>query len=420
MPHTNDVRPGNRWKVLLAFNRNFISRFTDNLNTFDKGQNKHLFSFLNSRISNPVYSTEVAAAGTLSPTIGRRNSDAFIENKLLRGFRAQWMLGDILRFGFTYVNIHKEHPQREDNPWTGTVANTPPETIVLVFRDNSPEDYLSEKPNGAKVKWVKFEIQTYNYDPETKIRTKNQLKVVEKFATDAAAFGPTTFPVDDPYTQGGYLDESGAYWTADGFDSFQCVLDMEEAGIDPRTVESVTIKMKLKGDYWIEVLGYSSKNLGALEDAWPKDETGLIPMPFRDVIEAPGNDLKDQKTAKTITYEYGAARGASLWGLDIEGSIPYLGYVQAQYAVNPKYKQYPTISKDTIGYSQLTADNPDDPSARTFSEVDGEAFESKLAGDDNDGRDKAWFINLKQRRGKVCAINAQLRRRRELVRRPQR
>lgn len=360
---------------------------------------KMLLSFLNSRISNPVYGAEVAAAGSLAPTIGRRNSDDFIENKRLAGFRGQAKIGDILRFGFTYVNLHKKHPQRIDNPWTGTVANTPPEQIVLTFRDNSPEDYLSEDPNGAKVQWVKFKIQTYEPgDEEEDIpATKLPLEIIEKTIDD---FVPTTIPEEDPYSKGGETDDTGLYLTANGFDSFQCVLNLEDEGIDPRTVESVKIEMRVKGDYWIEVLGFSSKNVGAIEDPWPRTETGIINMPFRDYLEAPDNNLEDQNSPKTITYDYGASRAAVLWGVDLEGTLPFLGYIQAQYAENPKYKQYPTISKESIGYSQLAADNPDDPTARTFSEVDGERFESKLAGGNNDDRDKAWFVNLKQRFGK--------------------
>jgi hypothetical protein len=357
---------------------------------------KMLLSFLNSRISNPVYSAEVAAAGSLAPTIGRQNSDEFIENKRLVGFRGQAKIGDILRFGFTYINLHKQHPQRIDNPWTGTVANTPPERIVLTFRDNSPEDYLSEDPNGAKVAWVKFKIQTYE-PVEDDLPIKNPVEIIERFPGD---FVPTSIPEEDPYSKGGELDDTGLYQVANGFDSFQCVLDMEEEGIDPRTVESVSIDMRMKGDYWVEVLGYSSKNVGAVEDPWPRNETGVIDMPYRDFIEAQGNDLEDQDEAKVITYEYGAARGAVLWGIDLEGSLPILGYVQAQYSINPKYKQYPTISEEKIGYSQLAADNPDDPTARTFSEIDGLRFESKLAGADNNSTDKAWFVNLKQRFGK--------------------
>jgi len=373
-------------------------------------QSKHLFSILNSRISNPVYGADVVAANTLAPTIGRQNSDDFIENKRLIGFRGQAMLGDILRFGFTYVNLHKEHPQRLDNPWSGTVANTPPDRIVLTFRDNSPEDYLADEMNGAKVKRVDFIIQHLvpkDINPEVMVL---KTTTVRKDAADPAVFTRTLLPEPDDYSKGGEMDASGQFRAADGFDSFQVVLDMAVPGmdrngmeiepIDPRNVKSVKIEMRIKGDYWVEVLGYSPKNVGAIADAWPRNELGVIDMPFRDVIEAPGNDPEDQNVEKTITYEYGAARAAVLWGVDVEGSVPYLGYVQAQYAENPKYKQYPTIPEDQIGYSQLAADNPDDPAARTFSATEGESFEAKAAGEENDGRDKAWFINMKQRFGK--------------------
>ena len=86
------------------------------------------------------------AAANLAPTLGRRNGlneDAgirHIENARLVGFRAQGLLGDIFRVGFTYMNLHKEHPERIENPMMGTVPNTPPERIVVLFRDDSPED----------------------------------------------------------------------------------------------------------------------------------------------------------------------------------------------------------------------------------------------------------------------------------------
>jgi hypothetical protein len=362
---------------------------------------KHLFSLLNSRISNPINAADVAAAGTLAPTLGRRNSDAFLENKRLVGFRGQGMIGDILRVGFTYINLHKEHPQRTDNPWTGTVANTPPNQIVLTFRDDSPEDYMKgSDANGAKVAWIKYHIKTY--DPAAKTW---DTRIVEKGQKD---FTRTLIPEENPYSKGGESD--GEYWAANGFDSFQCVLDMDKEKIDPRTIQSLVIEMKVKGDYWIDVLGFSPQNKGDAKGPWPKTETGFIDMPYRDVIERPNNDKTENDKPRIVRYEYGSARGAALWGIDIEGNVPYIGFVQAQYALNPKYKQYPTISKDKIDYSQKKADNPDDPTARTFSEVDGHRFDSMYTTKDakdelkkdsySSSTDKAYFVNLKQRFGK--------------------
>ena len=108
-------------------------------------QERHLFTLLNSRISNPVQLSDAAA--NLAPTLGRRNGFSddvglrHIENARLIGFRAQGLLGDVFRVGLTYVNLHKEHPERVENPlFGGSVANTPPERIIVVFRDDSPED----------------------------------------------------------------------------------------------------------------------------------------------------------------------------------------------------------------------------------------------------------------------------------------
>ena len=84
---------------------------------------RHLFTLLNSRISNPSQLSD--AVPTLAGTFGRRNGfsdDAglrHIENARLLGFRAQGLLGDVFRAGFTYINLQKQHPERVENPMLG-------------------------------------------------------------------------------------------------------------------------------------------------------------------------------------------------------------------------------------------------------------------------------------------------------------
>ena len=109
-------------------------------------QEHHLFSLIHSRISNPIRITDDPPLQILAQELGRRNGlnatsgVRNIENARLVGFRGQGLLGEMLRVGFTYVNLHKEHPERLIGSLMGTVANTPPETISVVFRDDSPED----------------------------------------------------------------------------------------------------------------------------------------------------------------------------------------------------------------------------------------------------------------------------------------
>lgn len=440
-------------------------------------QERHLFSLINSRISNPAQLSDqgIAGAATLGPTLGRRNGlndDAgvrHIENARLVGFRGQGLLGDIFRVGFTYVNLHKEHPERVENPLMGTVANTPPESITVVFRDDSPEDnhaalvtdFEGYSPDlhdgniqggvGAAFKSMKITIITQaleevsaedlaeGYEPSLE---PEQLIEIEVFADEITPVEPTTAANVRPSVD-------GEWKIVDGFNKMKYDLVFADHDIEPRTVKSVVFDMVVAGDYNIAVIGFSEANM-AESDAevqeWIKTEDGHIQMPYRDIIEAPGNygqspDYTDNRETlfdnpsewegegrpRKVTYRYGAARAAVLYGLDLEGTVGNV-FVRAHYSINGKYKQYPTIPKDKMGFSRLTAnivtedgEEPTgisiDPATQlpvdasgipTYSETEGERFEARLGGDGTDvdgdgelGRESAWFVQLKSRFGKL-------------------
>ena len=437
-------------------------------------QERHLFTLINSRISNPVYLVESAGNNaTLVGTLGRRNGlndDAgvrHIENARLIGFRGQGLLGDIFRVGFTYVNLHKEHPERVENPFMGTVANTPPESITVVFRDDSPEDnhvalitdfegYDPDQHNqniqggvGAAFKSMVVNIITQEledvsaedladgYEPSLQPEQSQQIEVTLDEITPVAATHNVRDSVD------------GNWKIVDGFNKMKYDLVFAEHDIDPRTVKSVVFEMIVAGDYNIAVIGFSEANMAESDpeiQEWIKTEDGHIEMPYRDIIEAPGNygqssDYTDNRATlfdnpsqwsgegepRKVTYRYGAARAAVLYGLDLEGTVGNV-FVRAHYSINGKYKQYPTIPKNKMGFSRLTAnveteDGEEatgisiDPATQlpvdaaghpTYSETEGERFEAMLGGNGTDeggdgelGRESAWFIQLKSRFGKL-------------------
>ncbi len=438
-------------------------------------QERHLFTLINSRISNPVQLTDAAA--NLAPTLGRRNGlneDAgvrHLENARLIGFRAQGLLGDIFRVGFTYVNLHKEHPERVENPMMGTVANTPPESITVVFRDDSPEDnhnlvtqFSGYDANlhsdnlqggvGAAFKSMAITVITQEVEDltpeeiEEGVEPKSQPAKTEKIEV----FINDITPIDVGGLPSEIRDSTDGKWVmVDGFNKMKYDLVFEEHGIEARTVQSVVFDMVVAGDYNIAVIGFSNANKAAegadpFAEEWIKTEDGHIEMPYRDVIEAPGNygqssdytsnrsSLKDDPSSWTgegrprkVSYRYGAARAAVLYGLDLEGTIGNV-FVRAHYSINGKYKQYPTIPKDQTGFSRLkpTIIGEDgeeetgvsiDPATGlpldrngipTYSETEGERFEARLGGDGTDeggdgelGRETAWFIHLRSRFGKL-------------------
>ena len=438
-------------------------------------QERHLFTLINSRISNPVQLTDAAA--NLAPTLGRRNGlneDAgvrHIENARLLGFRAQGLLGDIFRVGFTYVNLHKEHPERVENPMMGTVANTPPEVISVVFRDDSPEDnhnlvtqFSGYDENqhggnlqggvGAAFKGLTATVMTQELEDLTPAEIEegvepksqpSQTQKIEVFVNDLT-------PIDVGGLPSEIRDSVDGEWKiVDGFNKMKYDLVFADHGIDPRTVQSVVFDMVVAGDYNIAVIGFSDANKAAegadpFAEEWIKTEDGHIEMPYRDVIEAPGNygqspdytsnrsSLFDNPSSwegegrpRKVRYHYGAARAAVLYGLDLEGTIGNV-FLRAHYSINGKYKQYPTVPKDQIGFSRLkpTIQGEDgeeetgvsiDPATGlpldrngipTYSETEGERFEARLGGDGTDesgdgemGRETAWFIHLRSRFGKL-------------------
>lgn len=439
-------------------------------------QERHLFTLINSRISNPVKLTDAAA--NLAPTLGRRNGlneDAgvrHIENARLVGFRAQGLLGDIFRVGFTYVNLHKEHPERVENPLMGTVANTPPESISVVFRDDSPEDnhgvvtqfsgYDENKHGqniqggvGAAFKSMTVTVITQATEELTADEIADgvepaiqpeQTQKIEVFVNDIT-------PIDVGGLPSEIRDSVDNEWKiVDGFNKMKYDLIFADHDIEPRTVKSVVFDMVVAGDYNIAVIGVSAANRAAegadpVVEEWIKTEDGHIEMPYRDVIQAPGNygqssdytsnrtqlydnpsDWDGEGRPRKVRYRYGAARAALLYGLDLEGTVGNV-FLRAHYSINGKYKQYPTLPKDKVGFSRTTttiiSDEGDeeetgisiDPATGltldrngipTYAETEGERFEARLGGDGTDesgdgqlGRESAWFIQLRSRFGKL-------------------
>ncbi|MCY3549841.1 MAG: hypothetical protein OXH39_05220 [Candidatus Poribacteria bacterium] len=442
-------------------------------------QEHHLFSLIHSRISNPIKITDVPGQGeSLAEDLGRRNGlNAVsgvrnIENARLVGFRGQGLLGEFFRVGFTYVNLYKEHPERLINSFMGTVANTPPETISIVFRDDSPEDnhtsaftdFRSYDPNlhknniqegvGAAFKSMKITIVTQALEklPPAAIAEGIEPDPLPETTHRFDVFADELVPVDHAGGPSKVRDSVDGKWKiVNGFNKmkYDLIFDDERINIDPRTVKSVVLDMVVAGDYNISVIGFSEANRTEENpdlQEWIKTTDGRIQMPYRDIIEAPGNygqspdyiknrkKLVDNPTQwkaegrpRKIRYRYGAARAAALYGIDLEGTIGNVS-IRTHYSINGKYKQYPTIPKDKVGFSRTktTIQGPDgeeetgvsiDFSRRlpvdangvpTYSETEGERFEAFLGGDGTDengngklGRETAWFVQLKSRFGKL-------------------
>lgn len=437
-------------------------------------QEHHLFSLIHSRISNPIRITDTIPGQRLGGELGRRNGlnplsgVRNIENARLIGFRGQGLIGELFRVGFTYVNMHKEHPERLISSLMGTVANTPPEVISVVFRDDSPEDnhtdlftdidnYDSDLHSdniqegvGVAFKSMKITIVTQELEeliPEEikeGIEPKHLPEETRQIFVDADQIVPLNHAGGSSVIR----DSVDKKWKiVSGFNKMKYDLNLTDPSIDidPRTVKSVVFDMVVAGDYNIAVIGFSEANKSESDPSlqeWIKTMDGHIQVPYRDIIQAPGNygqsdeyitnrrkladnpsEWNGEGRPRKVRYRYGSARAATLYGIDIEGTVGNVR-IRTQYSINGKYKQYPTVPKDKIGFSRKetnvktpngdeetgvfldsqTGLHVDSQGIPTYSETEGERFETFLGGDgtdeDGDGilsREKAWFIQLESR-----------------------
>jgi len=441
-------------------------------------QEHHLFTLIHSRISNPIKITDNPPLQILGQDLGRRNGlNALsgvrnIENARLIGFRGQGLLGEFFRIGFTYVNLHKEHPERLINSFMGTVANTPPEKISIVFRDDSPEDnhtsaftdFDAYEPDlhsdniqdgvGAAFKSMKITIVTQELEEliPAEIKAGIEPDPLPEMTHQFYVFADALVPVEHIGEPSRIRDSVDGKWKiVNGFNKmkYDLILADEKINIDPRTVKSVVFDMVVAGDYNIAVIGFSEANKSEANpdiQEWIKTKDGRIQMPYRDIIEAPGNygqspdyiknrkklvdnptQWKGEGRPRKIRYRYGAARAAALYGLDLEGTVSNV-FIRAHYSINGKYKQYPTIPKDKVGFSRtkttIQTSDGEEPTGvsidfssglpvdangiPTYAETEGERFEAFLGGDGTDedgngklGRETAWFIQLKSRFSKL-------------------
>ena len=249
-------------------------------------QEHHLFSLIHSRISNPIKLTDDTLVQRLAGDLGRRNGlnpssgVRNIENARLIGFRGQGLLGEKLRVGFTYVNLHKEHPERLISSLMGTVANTPPETISIVFRDDSPEDnhtsaftdFRHYDPDlhsnniqegvGAAFKSMKITIVTQEFEKLSfaAIAKGVEPALLPEMTHQFNVYADELVPVDHAGGPSEIRDSVDGKWKiVNGFNKmkYDLILTNAKINIDPRTVKSVVFEMVVAGDYNIAVIGFS-------------------------------------------------------------------------------------------------------------------------------------------------------------------
>ena len=224
----------------------------------------------------------------------------------------------------------------------------------MVLHNNKIQDGVGAAFKSMKITIVTQALEELHLDD---IKEGIEPKLLPKMTHHFEVSADQLVPVDNSEGTSEIRNSVDGKWKIiNGFNKmkYDLILTDGQINIDSRTVKSVVFDMVVAGDYNIAVIGFSDANkaeeLPDLQE-WIKTEDGHIEMPYRDIIQAPGNygqspdyiknreilrdnpsEWKNEGRPRKIRYRYGAARAATLYGLDLEGTLGNV-YIRTHYSI---------------------------------------------------------------------------------------
>ena len=322
MSISSDRYKGWRWNFTVAtldIRANFTS-FTLRLPRFtgialDIASEKNAVTLLYTR-GYPTWrqNIENLEPGPLSGDPDNRSRVALSPQPL---FGAHWQtaIGDAVKLGATFVNIHAESARSKDfiTQVRGGLPYEmlPPERIILTFSDDSPEDGIG----GAAIFG----------EPIVRVIAEGD-SVLTRFI---------------PAILGG--QRVGGHWEANGFEVLSFAYDMPLSPI-PIAME---IEATVANDYRIGV-NQEHKFFNPLNELLKLqlDEKG-DPVLFVDrgtepvIVDRAEGNIRDFSNKRKVRFRYGFNTGTTRYGVDLEADFGGLA-LSGELALSSTYQQFPT------------------------------------------------------------------------------
>ena len=315
---SNDRHKGWNWKFTVAqdIRANFTSftlrlpRFTGI--AFDVASEKNALSILYTR-GYPTWRQNIGnlEPGPIAgPNVLSRNA---VSPQPLLGAHWQTSIGDAVKLGATFVNMHVENVKNKKlfTQMRGELPYEmfPPESVIITFSDDSPEDGIG----GAAVFGEPI------------------VRVIAEGDSVLTRFVPTVL--------GG--QRVGDHWEANGFEVLSFSYDMP---LSPIPV-SMEIEATVANDYRIGVSQahrFSDKQFELV----PRqvDEFG-VPQLFVDrstepvIIDRAEGNIRDLSNKRKVRFRYGFNTGTTRYGADIEANFGGLK-LSGELALSSTYQQF--------------------------------------------------------------------------------
>ena len=255
------------------------------------------FSLICTRPSNPVF---IKAASSTGPE--RSYIPSYGGLLLLGGHWEGRFLRDHIRLGATFVNMHRFNSLvRQEDFWHGVVPpKMVPDTVIVYFSDDSPEDGVG----GAAV----FDVQ-----PRVEIELGGGHR---KIITDIE-------PVVIPRNGAKWV---GAHWEANGDAVVEYHFPMPQNAVD------VEFSVLVGNDYRIKV--------GQAHEYVEPGGKSVINRTLGYVVKRAEGNVRDLSNRKRVTFHYGIPTAMNFYGFNFD--IHLIGFkLRGEVAWNRNYFRYP-------------------------------------------------------------------------------
>ncbi len=323
---SSDRYRGWNWKFTMAqdIRANFTSftlrlpRFTGI--GFDVASEKNALSVLYTR-GWPSWRVDIGNRAPGPITGSFVDSRTAVSPQPLFGFHWQTGIGDAVKLGATFVNMHAENVTSREfiTQVRGGLPYDmlPPERVIITFTDDSPEDGVG----GAAVFGA----------PIVRVIVEGD-SVLTRFI---------------PGVLGGV--RVGDHWEANGFEVLSFAYEMP---LNPVPV-AMEIEATVANDYQITV-SQQHKFFDRLFELVPRqfDENGE-PLMFEDrgnepvVIDRAEGNVRDFSNKAAVKFRYGFNTGTTRYGFDLEANFAGLD-ISAELALSSVYRQFPTLRGDRL------------------------------------------------------------------------
>ena len=264
--------------------------------------------FLSDKYSITAIASRVNAPASGSTT-GHSELTGFTDYTNLFGIRGVAQVGDFLKLGTTYINVHLGTTEGDfdlNRSFRGQLIKDQNREVVREITIRISDD--SPAPDGTfrGAAFFSEQILTRRLDPEGEVIKE---------------WGPEEIK---PLRRGG-IPQKG-YWIAEGGETIELIYQIPF----PHQVDRIGFDLVVSNDYRIDMTS--------------NRQTNIERAPVFLTVARSKDNVHDNSNQQIVRFEYGLPTSREVYGFTLEAPDLWGTHITAEYAVSQLFRRYPNVN----------------------------------------------------------------------------